>query len=78
MPFIDTRKLNVWERRPGWRGRHYRSETMSFASWDFSAGGAIHEHHHPNEEVWYVIEVEPPRLASTSCSNRPLPPSTIS
>ena len=58
MPFIDTKELPVWERLPGWRGRSWRSENMSFSHWDFDAQSSIHEHHHPNEEVWYVIDGE--------------------
>ncbi len=58
MAFVDTNALEVWERRPGWRGRFYRSEAMSFSRYDFSAGSWIHEHHHPSEEVWYVIDGE--------------------
>ncbi len=29
---------------------------MSFAHYDVPTGSSIHEHHHPNEEVWLVIE----------------------
>ena len=58
MPFIDTKELPVWERLPGWRGRSWRSENMSFSHWDFDAHSSIHEHWHPNEEVWYVIDGE--------------------
>ena len=58
MPFIEMKELPVWERLPGWRGRSFRSEKMSFSYWDFTAHSSIHEHHHPNEEVWYVIDGE--------------------
>ena len=58
MPFIDTSKLEVVERLPGWRGRAFSSENMTFAHYDFDAGASIHEHCHPNEEVWNVIEGE--------------------
>jgi quercetin dioxygenase-like cupin family protein len=58
MPFVDTTKLAIWERRPGWRGRVFRSESMTFACWEFDAGASVHEHQHPNEEVWNVIEGE--------------------
>jgi quercetin dioxygenase-like cupin family protein len=58
MAFIDMRDLAVWERLPGWRGRFYRSESMTFAYWEFDAGASVHEHEHPNEEVWNVIEGE--------------------
>jgi quercetin dioxygenase-like cupin family protein len=56
MPFIDTRDIESVERRPGWRGRVFHSETMTFAHWDFDAGSTIHEHHHEQEEVWHVLE----------------------
>ena len=58
MPFVDTTVQEPWERLPGWRGRFFQSESMTFAYWDFDAGSSIHEHHHPNEEVWNVIEGE--------------------
>jgi quercetin dioxygenase-like cupin family protein len=58
MPFIDTNAMEPWERRPGWKGRIYHSANMTFAHWDFTKGSSIHEHHHPNEEVWYVIDGE--------------------
>jgi quercetin dioxygenase-like cupin family protein len=56
MPFIDTSELEVREPLPGWRGRYFHSDNMSFAYYDVTAGSSIHEHHHPNEEVWQVIE----------------------
>jgi quercetin dioxygenase-like cupin family protein len=58
MPFVDPRDQKIWERLPGWRGRFYRSESMSFASYEFDAGSSVHEHQHPNEEVWNLIEGE--------------------
>ena len=58
MPFVDTSKQKPWERLPGWEGRFFRSDSMSFAIWEFKAGSSVHEHHHPNEEVWIVIEGE--------------------
>jgi len=58
MPFIDTKSLEVWKRLPGWRGRVYHSQHMTFAYWEFDAGATIHEHQHPNEEVWNVMEGE--------------------
>lgn len=58
MPFIDTRKIDPVEKRPGWRGRIFSSSTMTFAHWDFTKGSSIHEHDHPQEEVWHVIEGE--------------------
>jgi quercetin dioxygenase-like cupin family protein len=58
MPFVDTDSLNVIERLPGWRGRYFHSATMTFAHYDFIRGASIHEHFHPEEEVYEVIEGE--------------------
>ncbi len=56
MSFIDTGKLKVIERLPGWKGRYFDSHNMTFGHYVFEAGSSIHEHSHPNEEVWNVIE----------------------
>ncbi len=58
MSLIDTSKLPVVERKPGWRGRYFNSAHMTFAHYEFDAGSAIHEHSHPQEEVWHVLEGE--------------------
>ena len=58
MPFIDTSSLRVIERLPGWRGRYFHSPSMTFAHYEFAGGASIHEHFHPQEEVWNVIEGE--------------------
>ncbi|HUB83001.1 MAG TPA: cupin domain-containing protein [Bryobacteraceae bacterium] len=58
MPFVDTGGLRVIERLPGWHGRYFHSATMTFAHYDFIRGACIHEHHHPEEEVYEVIEGE--------------------
>jgi quercetin dioxygenase-like cupin family protein len=58
MPFIDTSTLNVVERLPGWYGRYFHSPSMTFAHYDFKQGSTIHEHFHPQEEVYEVIEGE--------------------
>ncbi len=58
MPFIDTHQLNAKEPLPGWRGRYFDSENMTFAYYEVTAGSSIHEHSHPQEEVWHVIEGE--------------------
>ncbi|MBJ7602240.1 MAG: cupin domain-containing protein [Candidatus Dormibacteraeota bacterium] len=58
MPFVDTRRLAVTQRLPGWYGRYFQSPSMTFAHYDFVRGSAIHEHFHPQEEVWEVIEGE--------------------
>lgn len=58
MPFLDTRRLKVIERLPGWHGRIFHSPSMTFAHYDFACGSSIHEHFHEQEEVWHVIEGE--------------------
>jgi unsaturated pyranuronate lyase len=58
MTFVDTSGLEVTERLPGWRGRYFHSTSMTFAHYDFTEGASIHEHYHPQEEVWEVIEGE--------------------
>lgn len=58
MPFIDPRDMKTAEPLPGWKGRFWRSGSMSFSHYDVGTGCSIHEHHHPNEEVWVVIEGE--------------------
>jgi quercetin dioxygenase-like cupin family protein len=58
MPFIDTSALEVFERLPGWYGRYFHSPSMTFAHYDFKRGSSIHEHFHPQEEVYEVIEGE--------------------
>jgi quercetin dioxygenase-like cupin family protein len=58
MPFIDTSKLNVVERLPGWHGRYFHSQSMTFAHYNFVRGSTIHEHFHPQEEVYEVIDGE--------------------
>jgi quercetin dioxygenase-like cupin family protein len=58
MPFIDTRNLKVIERLPGWHGRYFHSPSMTFAHYEFTRGASIHEHFHPQEEVYEVIDGE--------------------
>ncbi|HUE04375.1 MAG TPA: cupin domain-containing protein [Bryobacteraceae bacterium] len=58
MPFVDTSSLHMVERLPGWFGRYFHSENMTFAHYDFKRGASIHEHFHPQEEVYEVIEGE--------------------
>ena len=59
MPFLDTTRLKVTERLPGWSGRYFRSANMTFAHYDFKRGSSIHEHSHPQEEVYEVTAGEP-------------------
>ena len=58
MPLVDTSSLRVVERLPGWHGRYFHSANMTFAHYDFVCGSTIHEHFHPQEEVYEVIEGE--------------------
>jgi quercetin dioxygenase-like cupin family protein len=58
MPFVDLANLHVVERLPGWFGRYFQSASMTFAHYDFVRGSSIHEHSHPQEEVYEVIEGE--------------------
>jgi len=58
VPIVDTNALKVIEPLPGWRGRFFHSPSMTFAHYDFVPGASVHEHFHPQEEVWDVIEGE--------------------
>jgi quercetin dioxygenase-like cupin family protein len=58
MKFVDVGKLPAIERLPGWRGRYFDSPSMTFAHYEFDAGASIHEHSHPQEEVYEIIEGE--------------------
>ena len=58
MPFVDTSELEVIERLPGWYGRYFHSPSMTFAHYDFKRGSSIHEHFHPQKQVYEVIEGE--------------------
>src|SRR5229473_5218419 len=58
MAFVDTSDLKIIERLPGWKGRSFDSQNMTFAHFVFEPGAWIHEHAHANEEVWNVVEGE--------------------
>ena len=58
MPFVDISSLRVTERLPGWHGRYFHTPSMTFAHYDFGRGASIHEHFHPQEEVYEVTEGE--------------------
>jgi quercetin dioxygenase-like cupin family protein len=58
VPFVDIAGLPVIERLPGWRGRYFHSASMTFAHYEFACGASIHEHFHPEEEVYEVVEGE--------------------
>jgi len=58
MPFIQTSQLPVKEPRPGWQGRFFHSDHMTFAYYEIAAGSEVHVHRHPQEEVWHIIDGE--------------------
>lgn len=58
MPIVNLNGLKVVERLPGWKGRYFHSASMTFAHYEFTAGSSIHEHAHPEEEVYEVLEGE--------------------
>jgi quercetin dioxygenase-like cupin family protein len=58
MPFLDTTSLPLVERLPGWRGQYFHTQNMTFAHYDFARGSTIHEHFHPEEEVYEVVAGE--------------------
>ena len=58
MPVVDTSALKVIERLPGWRGRYFHTDRMTFAHYEFDRGATIHEHFHPQEDVDEVVEGE--------------------
>jgi quercetin dioxygenase-like cupin family protein len=50
MAFIDTEELEVFEKGTGgWKGRQFRSPSMTFVHWEFEAGASVHEHSHVQE-----------------------------
>jgi mannose-6-phosphate isomerase-like protein (cupin superfamily) len=41
---------------PGWHGRFFHATRTTFAHYDIAADAVpLHEHQHPQEEVWQVI-----------------------
>jgi mannose-6-phosphate isomerase-like protein (cupin superfamily) len=56
VPFIDPSELPAREPRPGWNGRFFHSDSMTFAYYEIAEGSEVHLHHHPQEEVWHIIE----------------------
>jgi quercetin dioxygenase-like cupin family protein len=58
MPIVVVDALKEIERLPGWRGRFFHTPHLTFAHYNFTAGAFIHEHAHPEEEVYEVIEGE--------------------
>jgi quercetin dioxygenase-like cupin family protein len=58
VPFVDATELPVRAPRPGWNGRFFHSEQMTFGYYEIEAGATLHEHSHDNEEVWHVLAGE--------------------
>ena len=58
MPILDTMKLEILEKLPGWRGRIVHSPSLTIGHWEFTAGSSIHEHSHLQEEVWEILAGE--------------------
>ncbi|MFZ0633311.1 MAG: cupin domain-containing protein [Acidobacteriaceae bacterium] len=58
MPLIDISSLPVTERLPGWYGRYFHSAGMTVAHYEFRRGSHIHEHFHPQEEIYEVLDGE--------------------
>src|ERR1700693_4776638 len=58
MPFVDINGLKVVERPPGGKGPYFHSASCTFAYYESVAGSSIHEHFHPEEEVYEIIEGE--------------------
>ena len=56
MGFIDPTTIPQATPKPGWHGRFFHSEHMTFAYYEIEAGATLHAHSHPNEEVWHIIE----------------------
>ena len=58
MPLIDPSELPARQPRPGWIGRFFHSDNMTFAYYEVAPHSEVHRHHHPQEEVWHIIEGE--------------------
>jgi quercetin dioxygenase-like cupin family protein len=58
MALVDISSLPMIERLPGWRGRFFHSEYMTVAHYEFASGSRIHEHFHPQEEIYHVLDGE--------------------
>ena len=59
MSLIRAEDMIVGTPLPGWTGRFFHAENVTCAIWAIEPGATpLHEHHHPNEEVWNVVEGE--------------------
>jgi mannose-6-phosphate isomerase-like protein (cupin superfamily) len=69
VPFLTPDDMLVGEPLPGWSGRFFHAETMSFSHYDIAAGATpLHEHQHEQEEVWHVVSGQVAlTIAGTEC-----------
>jgi len=59
MPFVNTAEVDSRSPIPGWVGRFIDGENMTVVYWTIEAEAPpVHEHEHPQEEIWNVIEGE--------------------
>lgn len=59
MPFLEPEHMIAGDPLPGWHGRFFHAQHMTFAHYDIDAGAQpLHEHQHEQEEVWHVVEGE--------------------
>jgi mannose-6-phosphate isomerase-like protein (cupin superfamily) len=59
VPFVERDEMLVGEPLPGWHGRFFHADGMTFAYWDIDDGASpLHEHRHEQEEVWHVVDGE--------------------
>jgi mannose-6-phosphate isomerase-like protein (cupin superfamily) len=57
MPFLLASDMQPSYPLSGWNGAFFSSKNMTFGIWEISADAAqLHEHSHPEEEVWNVVE----------------------
>lgn len=59
MPSIEPDEMYQATPLRGWKGRFFHTQSMTFAHYDLAADAApLHEHHHPQEEVWNIVSGE--------------------
>lgn len=57
MAFVHEADMLKGSPLPGWSGRFFHSDNMTFARWTIDADAQdLHEHQHPNEEVWNIVD----------------------
>lgn len=57
VPVVHAPMLPAKEPLPGWRGRFFDSERMTFAYYEIAGDAApLHEHDHSREEAWHVLD----------------------